>query len=156
VKQDTSARAGSPLHGGELAQAFVGAGKLDEDADDPVEFILQCRRRPIRSKQIGHHEIHCHAPSGSQLARLGYGDGGNFHCCHFQALLGQPHRIAAFAVGYGKGSVPILEKVGAPRQEMIGFDAEKIIVAGVTITAVPAGFMVHRVSPELVPPWCSP
>jgi hypothetical protein len=146
MQQNAPACAGGPLHGGELAQAFFGACKLDENPEHPIKRIFQFGRRPVRSKQIGRNEIHLHAASGSQLACFAHGNRGNFHRRQFQSLLCQPHRIAAFTVGHGKCGVSMLEQEGAARQEMIGFDADQIVVAGVAITGIPAGFIVHRAS----------
>ena len=95
------------LDAGEDARPLIGAGELDEDRRDHVE--LRDRPRPVQHVRLLDRERD--AAARRQLARLGDRERRELDRAHVEALLGEEHAVAAFAVGDRQRRLSALEQV---------------------------------------------
>ncbi|MPN42528.1 hypothetical protein SDC9_190085 [bioreactor metagenome] len=101
-------------------------------------------RRPAGGQHVGLQAVDIDIAPTSQPLRLFDGHCGDLDRRHLQPLLGQPHRVAPFAIGNGQRRPPVLQQPGAVGQEAVGRGTEQIVVAGITVTGTPDAFLIHR------------
>jgi hypothetical protein len=116
---------------------FRRADELEEDADHPVEGVVQFCRWPLRPEHVGQQEAGIDLATGGKPSGLFDGHRRDFNRADLEPLFGQPDRLPALAIGHRQRSPAILQEAKPMREKAIRLGTEQVLLPGIPVATTP-------------------